>query len=142
MAQNLNIQRIHHINFLVKDLTSAIERYQQWFGVEISEPQRLTERGVVTAKFRLGEVWIVLVQPENDNGVPAQHLREHGEGFFLMSCQVDDVVEAAQQIISNGGSVENSIPRQGLEDWQVIDLPADELFGATIQLVQTEEKPC
>jgi len=141
MPKSVEMQRIHHINFLVKDLDLAIQKYRQWFGVDISDPQNLPERGVITARFKVGEVWIVLVQPVKEESVPAQYLREHGEGVFLVSCQVEDVGTASRQIIENGGKVSNTVPRQGLEDWQLIDLPPDELFGVNLQLVQTKEKP-
>jgi len=94
---------------------------------------------VKLARFRLSGIWLVLVQPLDPSGQPAQYLEKHGEGFFLMSCQVDNVRKAAEQASAHGINVLDSEPRQGLDDWQVMDLDPDDLFGATIQLVESHE---
>jgi len=133
------IKQIHHINFIVRDLDAAIERYRALFGAPISAPETLPQRGVKLARFRLSGIWLVLVQPLDPSGQPAQYLEKHGEGFFLMSCQVDNVLKAAEQASAHGINVLDSEPRQGLDDWQVMDLDPDDLFGATIQLVESHE---
>lgn len=73
---------IHHINFLVKDLDTAVERYKVLLGDVELHYGDLEGRGVRTARFRLGESWLVLVQPTTADSVPARHLAQHGEGFF------------------------------------------------------------
>ncbi len=138
MAAATPLQRIHHINFLVRDLEAAIARYQQWLGIEAIQVETLTKRGVKTARFRVGETWIVLVQPVDSSSIPAKHLESHGEGVFLVSCQVDNVVDTATELQGLGARVDSLEPRQGLDDWQVIDLSADAFFGVNLQLVQSE----
>jgi len=133
------IKRIHHINFIVRDLDAAIERYRILFGDPIDSPEFLPQRGMKLARFRVSETWLVLVQPTDPHGEPARFLEQHGEGFFLLSCQVDVVREAAERASIKGIGVLNNEPRQGLDDWQVIDLDPDDLFGASIQLVESHE---
>lgn len=133
------IKRVHHINFLVKDLEQAIERYQRLLGITISELDELPARGVRTARVRLGETWIVLVQPTGSDGVPARHLAQHGEGFFLISYQVDDLAIAAEKVAASSETAITAKPRKGLDDWQLLDLPAGELFGVSTQLVQSDD---
>jgi methylmalonyl-CoA/ethylmalonyl-CoA epimerase len=131
------IKRIHHINFIVKDLDKALRRYRVLFGEPFSEPEMLPQRGVKLARFKVGETWLILVQPMSEEGIPAQYLKDHGEGFFLISCQVDDVRAAADLVASGGISVLDKQPRQGLDDWQVMDLSREDLFGADFQLVES-----
>ncbi len=133
------IKQIHHINFIVRDLDAAIERYRALFGPPVNGPETLPQRGVKLARFKLSETWLVLVQPLDPSGEPAKYLEKHGEGFFLMSCQVDDVRKAAEQALAHGINVLDSEPRQGLDDWQVMDLDPDDFFGASIQLVESHE---
>ena len=57
------VKRVHHINFLVKNLEQAVDRYQQLLGVTITERDELPDRGVRIARVLAGETWIVLVQP-------------------------------------------------------------------------------
>ena len=136
---NQMLTRVHHINFLVKNLELAVTRYQDILGIALNQRDELPDRGVKTARARLGETWIVLVQPTDSQGVPAKHLEQHGEGFFLISYQVEDVLAAATKVTAAGVVPVNSEPRQGLDDWQVLDLPADDLFGVSTQLVQSAD---
>ena len=129
------IRRIHHINFLVKNLDLAIQRYRLLFGDPVGETETLPQRHVKLARFKVGETWLILVQPIGDEGIPAQHLKEHGEGFFLISCQVDDVRKAADVLVSHGIKVTDREPREGLDDWKVMDLCREDLFGADFQLM-------
>ena len=133
------LKRVHHINFLVKDLEQAAARYQDILGVDFAQRDELPDRGVKIARARLGETWIVLVQPVESQGVPAKYLERHGEGFFLISYQVEDVLVAAAKVTAAGVVPVNSEPRQGLDDWQVLDLPADDLFGVPTQLAQSAD---
>ena len=133
------IKRIHHINFIVKDLEKAVKTYKLLFGEPTVESEILPQRGVKLARFKVGETWLILVQPVGEDGIPAQYLKKHGEGFFLISCQVDDVRRASGQLANDGVSVLDSHPRQGLDDWQVMDLEADDLFGANFQLVESTD---
>jgi methylmalonyl-CoA/ethylmalonyl-CoA epimerase len=133
------IKQIHHINFIVRDLDAAIERYRALFGSPINAPETLPQRGVKLARFKLSATWLVLVQPLDPSGEPAKYLEKHGEGFMLMSCQVDDVRKAAEKAAAHGIHVLDSEPRKGLDDWQVIDLDPDDFFGASLQLVESHE---
>ena len=85
------LERIHHINLLVRDLDAAVRRYTNALGVEDWVFGELPGRGVRTARFRAGDSWVVLVQPTDDSGVPGRHLAEHGEGLFLLSFGVAEL---------------------------------------------------
>ena len=131
------IKRVHHINFLVQDLEKAISRYQELLGISITRRDELPGRGVKIGRFRLGETWIILVQPTDSQGAPGKHLARHGEGFFLISYQVEDILTAAARASGAGALAASTEIRHGLDDWQVLDLPADELFGVSTQFVQS-----
>jgi len=133
------IKRIHHINFIVKDLKKAVKTYKLLFGEPFVEEEELPNRGVKLARFKVGETWLILVQPMGEDGIPAQYLKKHGEGFFLISCQVDDVSSAAGQLENAGIAVLDKHPREGLDDWQVMDLGVEDLFGANFQLVESAD---
>mgnify|MGYP006077772721 CR=1 FL=1 len=131
------IDRIHHINFLVKDLDAAVERYKALLGDVELHYGDLEGRGVRTARFRLGESWLVLVQPTSADGAPALHLAQHGEGFFLLSLGVTSLTEAVGEVSARGGKFASGKPRQGLEDWLVSDLDDQQFFGAQLQLCES-----
>lgn len=127
------ISHVHHINFIVHDLDKAIARYQNLLGLNDFQIDSLEKRGVITARKKLGNTWLILVQPTNRTGKPAQYLKQHGEGFFLMSLATDDLDVQTDKVKQH---YEVGETRQGLENWAVTDLPRDAFFGAQIQLTQ------
>ena len=135
------ITHIHHVNFLVKDLDHAVTRYQALLGADSGHFifDELDARNVKIARIKLGQTWLVLVQPVGDEGIPAQHLKEHGEGFFLLSLGCDELDAEMQRITSEPDLNLSSAKRQGLDNWQVQDLDTQPFGGVQIQL--TEEKP-
>jgi len=83
----------------------------------------------------------VLVQPTDPDGVPGRHLAEHGEGLFLLSFEVDSLEQAVAEFTGRGGQLVSPQPRQGLEDWRVVDLEPADFFGAQLQLVEQAAPP-
>ena len=129
-------QRIHHINFIVRDLERAALAWERVLGRPVDSRDHLASRGVNIARFRLGETWLVLVQPVRDGTLPARHLAEHGEGFFLMALGVDDLDAEVQRL---GESSFVGPARDGLDDWRVRDLESEQLGTALIQLAQDRQ---
>lgn len=130
------LNRIHHLNLLVRDLDAAVERYRETLGVDSFEYGDLEQRGVRTARFRAGESWIVLVQPTDPDGEPGKYLAAHGEGLFLLSFGVDELAPARAAVEAGGGQLLNQAPRTGLAGWQLLDLDPQQFFGATLQLTE------
>lgn len=130
------LKNLHHVNLLVSDLDEAMQRYRQTLGVAEFVLGDLAARGVRTARFLVGQTWMVLVQPTDPQSVPGRHLAEHGEGLFLLSFEVDSLDAAVDELRQRGGSTSSENPRQGLEDWRVMDLDVDQFHGAQLQLME------
>lgn len=127
------IRKIHHINFLVHDLAAGIAAYQSLLGVPPMYRDELPARGVRTARFLVGATWLVLVQPTRPDTAPARHLAVHGEGFFLMSLEVDSLDAAMASV---GEEMVAGPERRGLDDWRVVDLRREATCGVQLQLVE------
>jgi len=129
------IDRIHHINFIVRDLETAIPAWEGILDREITSRDRLENRGVDIARFDLGQIWIVLVQPTRPGTPPAEHMEHHGEGFFLMSLETDALQDEVRRL---GESMFDGRVRDGLDDWRVRDIAIGKTFGAQLQLIESE----
>lgn len=130
------ISGIHHINFVVADLDEAANRFEKLLGVPaVTDP--LPARGALTARFPLGSAWLVLVQPVDTDSIPAQHLAEKGEGFFLLSLGVADLDDAVAALANRGVPMDAKGPRSGLEDWTVQDVDVEHTLGLQLQLCAT-----
>ena len=128
------LKNIHHLNFVVADLDAAMLRYQDGLGLGPFLRDDLPDRGVSTARVRIGEVWIVLVSPQREDCDVARYLAAHGEGFFLMSFGVDDLDQAIGELAKRG--TEAGAKRAGLSDWQVADLDTESRLGIKCHLTQ------
>lgn len=126
------MNRVHHLTFVVRDLEESVLRFSRDFGVEAEEREALSDRGVLTARFLIGDLWFVFVQPVSD-GVPMQHLREHGEGLLLISFQTLDLNSAMADFAARGVTARGS-HRTGVGNWQVVDLESDSVPGSGAQL--------
>lgn len=131
------IQAIHHINILVRDIDESLKRYCHILGDSTPIREDLPARGATTARFKVGDTWLVLVQPIGD-GVPAQTLAARGEGVFLLSFGVTDL-DIATQGLGEGGIRAAGVPRSGLADWRVLDLEPETQPGLTLQLCTESE---
>ena len=132
------IQGVHHINLLVADLEAAVERWRAVMGNREPIIDDLPTRGVRTARFEVGDTWIVLVQPVAE-GEPMRILRERGEGLFLLSLSVDSIDAcrgSAPEASGLGQHIAIGETRPGLQNWLVADLDACLAPGAIIQLTE------
>lgn len=135
----MSIKRIHHLNFVVEDLDDGIAQFEKILGSHVFEKDELPQRGVVTARARVGEQWFVLVQPTDFELPPGRHLRERGEGFFLMSLEVDSMEGAVRDMQSKGLTFTSDTDRKGLLNWWVRDLGRDHALGEQIQLCEERD---
>ncbi|MEO1247006.1 MAG: VOC family protein [Pseudomonadota bacterium] len=116
--------RIHHLNFVVRDLAAACERFEKRLGIAPFDVVEHAPRGAQIARSRIGESWLVLVCPYDADSVPGRYLAKHGEGFFLLSVGSDDVPADLEF-------------RDGILDWRVADL--GEVCGALLQLTDDSQ---
>ncbi len=129
---------IHHINFIVADIDTAVEAYRSMLGLGPFEYEELPGRGVATARVRIGDVWLVLVSPRSKNSPAASYLEAHGEGFFLMSFGVDNLEQAMAELARRGALAADSAARTGILDWQVADLDTEDSLGARFHLTKVK----
>ena len=129
-------KRIHHLNFVVRDLDEAMDRFERVLDVEPFSLVDHAPRGANVARTRVGETWLVLVCPYDADSVPGRHLARHGEGFFLVSFGVDDLGGRLEALDAEGFEASDRSPRGGILDWEVADI--GELHGAIVQLTQDD----
>ena len=121
-------KRIHHINFIVRDLAKATANFERTLGVDPFIVVDHPLRGASAARTRVGECWLVLVCPYDAESVPGRFLAEHGEGFFLLSLGVKDLAQSLEQLGTD------TKERAGILDWRVADIGI--VHGALMQLTE------
>lgn len=128
------ISHIHHLNILVRDIDKACDYWQQLLQqAPIKGP--LEGRGVLTARFKLGQSWLVLVSPVQASSPLSQLLEQGGEGMFLLSLATDNLAQERERLAAADVTA-CSDPRQGLENWYVQDISAPHMGLQVMQLCQ------
>lgn len=130
------LKRVHHLDFLVRDLDQSIAQYRKVFGVQVEN--RVQVAGVDLAYFHIGDVLVALISPLDPNSPFKKQLDEQGESFIHMGCEVDNLDTAVEEMKATGVRLVNEKPRPGLDDWKIwlIDIAKEETNGPTIQLVK------
>ena len=131
------VERVHHIDFVVRDLDAATARYSSILGVEPRSREELPDRGIHLVRFEVGGIWIILVQPVRDDSPVRAFLDRYGEGFFHIAYKVDDLDQEAERLAGEG--VKLGQPRRGVEGWKLLDIDMGETFGAYSQLVEERD---
>jgi len=93
------LKRIHHIDFLVRDMEQAIAQYTRIFGVEIEN--RVKVQGVDLAYFHIGDVLIALISPVDPRSPLSKQLDERGEGLMHMGCEVESLEAAVRDLAAS-----------------------------------------
>ena len=124
--------RIHHLNFIVRDLAEAEARFSRALGTGAFTTVDHAVRGAAVSRVRIGETWLVLVCPYDHDSVPGQILAANGEGFFLLSVGVEGL-QASLDELGNTATI-----RDGILDWRVADV--DEAYGAILQLTEERDR--
>ena len=132
------LNRVHHINFIVADIDDSVEAYQSLLGLGPFEYEDLPERGVTTARALIGDVWLVLVSPQGEDSVARRYLKDHGEGFFLLSFGVDNFDQAVAELAQRGTMPSDSKTRSGILGWRVADLETEDRLGVKFHLTQSD----
>ena len=114
------LKNIHHLIFVVAGLDATVSAYQNKLGLGPFQYDELPDRGVTTARVQVGDVWIVLVSPQDDDSDVARDLAANGEGLLLMSFGVDDLDQAITDLAAWGTTAGER--RVGLDDWQIADI--------------------
>jgi methylmalonyl-CoA/ethylmalonyl-CoA epimerase len=124
------LSHIHHINFVVNDLGKSMVYFNHLL-TQSPIIETLLERNVKTARYKIGETYLVLVQPLSSVGVVATILDKKGEGVFLVSFATPSINDALREL-----EIDYKNKREGLDGWQISDLSAAEQFGVILQLTQ------
>lgn len=101
------VRRIRQVAILVRDLEAAASRWEELFGLKVTNRFPITFAGLEAAILPLkdGETFIELAQPVDPNSSAARYLERHGEGLWLLIFQVDNLDQALAQLRQRGAQI-------------------------------------
>ena len=101
------IKRIYGINIAVKELDEAVKRYESIFNVKAipMPPEKFAYAGLIGAKLDINGFILTLVSFTDENTNVAKFVNSKGDGFFLLSIEVDDIEKDKEELQNNGFSI-------------------------------------
>ncbi len=132
------IGEINHVAIVVPDLDSAMPKWRDMLGAEVSAPQILKDHGVRIVFVRSANGQVELMEPYGEKSPIAAFLRRNPDGGIHHICyEVDDIEIARQSLEANGVRVlgDGSV-KTGAHGHPVLFLHPKEFDGALIELQQ------
>jgi methylmalonyl-CoA/ethylmalonyl-CoA epimerase len=126
---------LHHVGIIVRDIDSAIERYQQ-LGFDGPERSRITDQLVDVATFKAGNGYVELVSPFVEEGGLVRYLESRGESVHHVAYRVDDVQAELDRLAAEGFELIDQQPRVGVHNWLVAFVHPKSCNGVLTELVQ------
>ncbi len=95
----MKINKIDHLCIAVRDLKAAKRIWEPMLGKSGPDDTYIDEAEKIhVARYMLGEVGFELMESTSPNGEVARFIEKHGEGFMLVSFNVDNTREAVDEL--------------------------------------------
>jgi len=130
---------IEHIGIAVKDLQSAIVLYESVFGLKCYKIEEITEQGVRTAFFKIGQTKIELLESTDPEGPVARFIKKKGEGIHHIAFAVKDIQEQLKHAAANGIRLVNEVPVKGADNLDVAFLHPVSTSGVLIEICEDKK---
>jgi methylmalonyl-CoA/ethylmalonyl-CoA epimerase len=134
----MKLKAIDHLCIAVKDLDKARRAYEEDLGLELYDLYVAESEKIRVARYYVGDVALELIEATSPDSEVAKFIRKRGEGFFLISYQVDDVEDALAELRAKGVKTIDQRPRRLKGNrYAFIHFP-QELSGVLTELLDGE----
>lgn len=107
----MKAEKIDHICIAVKNLDQAMKTYEDILGLELDTLYFNYNEKIKVARYYLGGVALELMESTSPSGEVAKFIERQGEGVFLISYRVPDVVKGLAELKEKGYKTIDSEPR-------------------------------
>lgn len=136
----MDISHIEHIGIAVKDLSKAIEYYEQVLGLKCYAIEEVKDQKVKTAFFKVGQTKIELLESTEADGPVAKFIEKKGEGIHHMAFAVQDISKALSNAEDKGIQLIDKQPRGGAEGLNIAFLHPKSTFGVLTEFCEHPKK--
>jgi methylmalonyl-CoA epimerase len=129
-------KRIDHVVMATADMADAAAKWERNLGLRVEEQvSRPLNASFDVARLPVGDAFLELLQPVDEESRYAEQIKERGEGLHSISIEVDALDEAVAYLRGKGANV--SDPEQGI--WpgsRVARVSQSSTHGVSIQLIE------
>jgi methylmalonyl-CoA/ethylmalonyl-CoA epimerase len=134
----MNIRKIDHICFAVRDLEKAEKVYGENLGIVPAVEYEAESERIRVARYYIGEVAVELMEATSAGGDVAKFIERRGEGVFLISYRVDDLDSAMEELKGKGAKLIDEKPRHLFGNRYAFIQRPSELGGVLTELLDGE----
>ena len=133
----MKVKKIDHISIAIRDLDNARKTYEDILGLELDSIYTSEEEKIKVARYRLGDVWLELMEPTAEGDV-SRFLERRGEGIFVISYEVPDVDLALSELKDKGYKTIDGKPRYLLDSRYAFINHPRELCGVLTEILDNK----
>jgi methylmalonyl-CoA/ethylmalonyl-CoA epimerase len=134
----MNIRKIDHICFAVKNLSKAKKIYGENLGIVPAVEYVAESEHIRVVRYYIGDVAVELMEATSPDGEVAKFVEKKGEGVFLISYRVDDLDAAMDELKGKGAKLIDEKPRHLFGNRYAFIQRPNELGGVLTELVDGE----
>lgn len=130
--------RLHHVGFVVKDLSSTLNTFESILGLKpISKPFLDKIQQVNEIFLDAKPTLIQLFEPVSDDSPVKNFLRKHGEKLHHLCFEVDDLDKTLRDLKAEGIRIIWE-PFRGFDNRRVAFIDPQQLRGLLVELVEKD----
>ena len=130
------INKIDHIAIAVKNLDEEITRYRDVLGLEFLGREVVAEQKVTVAFFKVGDVFIELLEPLSADSPVSAFIEKKGGGLHHISFEVDDIRGDIQRLGEKNVQMLDREPRRGAHNALIAFAHPKSFSGVLVELKQ------
>ena len=130
----MKIVKIDHVGLAVKGIEEAEQFWQQILGLPITSSETVESQQVTTGFMPIGESEIELLESTTETGPIAKFIEKRGTGIHHLAFEVDNLVEALEELKSAGVRLIDEQPRPGAGGKRIAFLHPKATGGVLVEL--------
>jgi methylmalonyl-CoA/ethylmalonyl-CoA epimerase len=132
----MNPSHIEHIGIAVADLKTAIEMYENVFGLKCYSIEEVPEQKVRTAFFMVGQTKIELLESTDPEGPIGKFISKKGEGIHHIAFAVKNIEDQLRHAEEKGIQLIDKSSRKGAEGLDIAFLHPKSTSGVLIEICE------
>lgn len=133
------IKKIDHIAIAVSDLKKEIDVYNKIPGFEFNGTEVVEEQKVTVAFFKVGDVFIELLEPLSGDSPVSKFIEKRGGGLHHISYEVDDIKNEISSLEDKGIRMLDKEPRIGAHKAKIAFVHPKDFSGVLTELKEKGE---
>jgi len=134
----MKIKRIAHLGIAVNDLEAALNFFTKGLPLEVTHKEDY--QGMKIGFVTVGESSVELLQDVSGSSAIKKFLDKNGEGIHHIAFEVDDILQAVDELKEKGIKLIDETPRPGAHGMTVAFMHPKATHGILMELVQSTEE--